>query len=159
MPPWGAVKGFGDFQNEQALTPEQIELITSWAQGGSPEGESKDLPPPEKLQELMKGSLWYDKAPPVGKRPGEIVARGDFKLTKRFVLGGILPNDIPEKNSFQVVAELPDGRIEPLLWLEGYKQQFAHVFHLRAPLELPAGTVITGIPSGSSIALLPPAKR
>src|SRR5438105_11797568 len=27
MPPWGAVKGFGDFRNDQALTPEQIEVI------------------------------------------------------------------------------------------------------------------------------------
>src|SRR5262245_27528613 len=24
MPPWGAVKGFGDFRNDQALTPEQL---------------------------------------------------------------------------------------------------------------------------------------
>src|SRR5262249_820052 len=40
MPPWGAVKGFGDFRNDQALTPEQLELITSWSQGGSPEGEA-----------------------------------------------------------------------------------------------------------------------
>src|ERR1041385_1096733 len=40
MPPWGAVKGFGDFRDDQALTPEQLELITSWSQGGSPEGEA-----------------------------------------------------------------------------------------------------------------------
>ncbi len=45
MPPWGAVKGFGDFRNDQALTPEQLELIVSWADGGVPEGEEKDLPP------------------------------------------------------------------------------------------------------------------
>src|SRR5579862_2716485 len=30
MPPWGAVKGFGDFRNDQGLTPEQIELIVDW---------------------------------------------------------------------------------------------------------------------------------
>src|SRR5215469_18045153 len=45
MPPWGAVKGFGDFRNDQALTPEQLELIVSWASGGAPEGDAKDLPP------------------------------------------------------------------------------------------------------------------
>jgi len=44
MPPWGAVKGFGDFRNDQALTPEQIELIVNWNDGGKPEGEEKDLP-------------------------------------------------------------------------------------------------------------------
>ena len=43
MPPWGAVKGFGDFRNDKALTPEQMELIISWVGGGVPEGEAKDL--------------------------------------------------------------------------------------------------------------------
>ena len=27
MPPWGAVKGFGEFRNDQGLTAEQLELI------------------------------------------------------------------------------------------------------------------------------------
>ena len=44
MPPWGAVKGFGNFRNDQALTPEQLEVIESWADGGVPEGEPTDLP-------------------------------------------------------------------------------------------------------------------
>src|SRR5712671_1079659 len=48
MPPWGAVKGFGDFRDEQALTPEQLEVITSWVEGGVPEGLEKDLPAPPK---------------------------------------------------------------------------------------------------------------
>ena len=48
MPPWGAVKGFGDFRNDEALTPEQIELIVSWVSGGAPEGDAKDLPPAPK---------------------------------------------------------------------------------------------------------------
>jgi hypothetical protein len=30
MPPWGAVKGFGDFRNDQALSSEQLERIVSW---------------------------------------------------------------------------------------------------------------------------------
>src|SRR5262245_22819009 len=30
MPPWGAVKGFGEFRNDQGLTQEQIGLITDW---------------------------------------------------------------------------------------------------------------------------------
>src|SRR6266508_3833559 len=59
MPPWGAVKGFGDFRNDQALTPEQLELITSWSQGGSPEGDPKDLAAKDKLNEMVKESLWY----------------------------------------------------------------------------------------------------
>src|SRR5260370_118781 len=34
MPPWGAIKGFGDYRNDQALTPEQMEIIVSWVDGG-----------------------------------------------------------------------------------------------------------------------------
>ena len=37
MPPWGAVKGFGDFRNDQGLTQEQLELISNWVDGGAPE--------------------------------------------------------------------------------------------------------------------------
>src|SRR5438874_8871681 len=155
MPPWGAVKGFGDFRNDQALTPEQLELITSWSQGGSPEGEAKDLPPKDKLEEMMKESVWSGGALHPDHQRGEIVVKGDFKLVKPFTLDGLLPKTVPPDGSFQIIAELPDGRVEPLLWLDGYKPQFAHVFLLRTPMELPAGTIISGIPSGSSVALLP----
>src|SRR5215213_7387033 len=37
MPPWGAVKGFGDFRNDQSLSAEQLERIVSWVDGGVPE--------------------------------------------------------------------------------------------------------------------------
>lgn len=157
MPPWGAVKGFGDFRNDQALTPEQLELITSWSQGGSPEGEAKDQPPTDKLPEMMKDSLWYGAAPNAGRHavPGEVVVSGDFKLIKPFTLDGLYPQNVPVRGSFQIIAELPDGRVEPLLWLEGYQQQFAHAFLFRTPVQLPAGTLITGIPAGSKIVFLP----
>src|SRR4029077_253455 len=50
MPPWGAVKGFGDFKNDQGLTQEQIELITDWVEGGSPRGNNPNaLPAPPKF--------------------------------------------------------------------------------------------------------------
>ena len=29
MPPWGAVKGFGEFRNDQGLTQVELELIIS----------------------------------------------------------------------------------------------------------------------------------
>ena len=158
MPPWGAVKGFGDFRNDQALTPEQLELITSWSQGGSPEGDEKDLPPKDKLDEMMKDSAWFGKSgntPRADDRRGEIVASGDFKLIKPFVLDGLLPKTLPAGSSFQIIAEFPDGRIEPLLWINGYKPEFTHSFLFLNPMELPAGTVISGIPSGVSLTLLP----
>src|SRR5678815_1918081 len=40
MPPWGAIKGFGEFRNDQALNAEQIELITDWVQDDTPKAVS-----------------------------------------------------------------------------------------------------------------------
>ena len=57
MPPWGAVKGFGDFRNDKALTPEQLELIISWVGGGVPEGEAKDLAPDPKFDPQPEVSI------------------------------------------------------------------------------------------------------
>ena len=148
MPPWGAIKGFGDFRNDQALTPEQLEIITSWTDGGVPEGEPKDLPQPEPK---------FPPAPPIEHHHGEIAVSGDFQLTRGFTLGGLVPEQVPDKSAFQVTAELPDGSVEPLLWIQEYKPQFGHAFVLRAPLELPKGTVIHGVPEGVRILLEPPA--
>src|SRR5947209_258818 len=72
MPPWGAVKGFGEFRNDQALTPEQLELITQWVEGGVPEGEAVDLPPQPKLSEPALAS----------QVEGALIVSGDFALTR-----------------------------------------------------------------------------
>jgi hypothetical protein len=144
MPPWGAVKGFGDFRNDQALTPEEMELIVNWSEGGVPEGEEKDLPPvPE-----------FEAPVVIGAVPGELVVEGTYQLARKFTLDGILPVRVP-KTSMRIVAELPDGSVEPLVWLEGYRSEFGHPFLLRKPLELPARTVIRGVPEGASVRLLP----
>lgn len=44
MPPWHAVKGYGEFRNAPALTQREIDLIVNWVEGGAPKGEDKDLP-------------------------------------------------------------------------------------------------------------------
>jgi mono/diheme cytochrome c family protein len=145
MPPWGAVKGFGEFRNDQSLTQEQLELITSWVDGGVPEGDPKDAAP-AKPQTTGEDSA---------KKPGEIRVGGDFVLIRPFVLDGLWPESASEKESVRIVAELPDGSIEPLLWLYEYKKVFSHPFMLKTPLELPARTVIKGIPAGAQLILIP----
>ena len=146
MPPWGAIKGFGDFRNDQGLTPEEVELIVRWSDGGVPEGEEADLP---------KTMPKFDAPVPPDSLEGEIVVSGDLQLTRAFTLGGLAPRQVPANTSFQIVAELPDGSIQPLLWLQNYKKEFPHPFILRKDLELPARTVIRGLPAGASVALLP----
>lgn len=146
MPPWGAVKGFGEFRNDKALTPEQLEVIGEWVDGGAPEGEDKDLPPAPKFEE----------EPAAGKVPdGSLAVNGDFQFTEDFVLDALIPEKVPENASFQMIAELPNGTIQPLLWLFPYKPTFNHPFQLRTPLRLEKGSAIRGIPSGVTIRMVP----
>ncbi len=145
MPPWGAVKGFGDFRSDQGLTPEQLELIVDWEEGGAPEGEPKDIPKDsEQRPELQLG------------RPADALAiSGDTKLKRMLVLGALWPDKVSEGASFQVTAELPDGSVYPLIWLNNYKVKFNHPFLLRTPLKLPAGTLLRGVPHEAKMSLIP----
>jgi len=148
MPPWGAVKGFGDFRNDQGLTPEEMEIVVSWADGGVPEGEDKDLAPAPKISD------WLSSNPEDG-----FAINGEVTLTKPFTIDGLLPESMPDKGSFQITATRPDGSVEPLLWLEQYNPKFAHPFLFRTPVELPSGTVIRGVPPGSKVVLLKPGPK
>ena len=144
MPPWGAVKGFGEFRNDQGLTPEQIENIVSWAQGGVPEGEEKDLP------------KWKGPEAAALRRPrNSLLITGDTQLTRPLLLDGIEPEKVADHASAKLLAYLPDGSVEPLLWLENYRTAFRHPFLYRKPMELPKGTWIRGVPPASSFYLLP----
>jgi len=48
MPPWFIEKNVGiqEFKNDPSLSDEEIALIAAWADGGAPEGNPADLPPP-----------------------------------------------------------------------------------------------------------------
>ncbi|HWF11970.1 MAG TPA: cytochrome c [Bryobacteraceae bacterium] len=145
MPPWGAVKGFGDFRNDKGLTEEQLELIVDWEEGGAPEGDEKDLPPAPKLA----------PEPAMTHSAKELVVSGDLKLASPIRLDGLWPKTFADGASFQVTAELPDGSVEPLVWLKNFRQTYDHPFLLRHALVLPAGTMIRGVPPDASIALIP----
>lgn len=142
MPPWGAVKGFGDFGNDNSLTPEEIELIVKWTEGGVPEGNEKSLKfiAPEKK---------------VPKPKGAISVSGAQRLDRPFLLGGLFPERVPSGAEFRITAELPNGAVVPLLWLKDYRAEFGHDFWLRNPMTLPAGTIIQGVPKDAGIMLLP----
>ena len=145
MPPWGAVKGFGEFRNDEALTAEQLEFITSWAEGGLPEGDPKDLPPPPKFEENTQ-SPDLRRALPVN---------GKATLDHALLLDGLLPRNVPANASMKILARLPDGSVQPLLWLQNYDPRYPHPFLLRKPLSLPSCTVIYGLKEGASLLLIP----
>jgi hypothetical protein len=143
MPPWGAVKGFGDFRNDQGFTQEQIEVIADWVEGGAPEGDPKLLPPvPESRNEAIR------------LPPGTAV-EGSVTLTGAITLTGIRPGTVPEGASLMVTANKPDGAVEPLLWLYNYKPKFGHPYWFSAPLRLPRGTRVEVSPAqAGSVVLL-----
>ncbi len=58
-------------------------------------------------------------------------------------------------SSVKVLAALPNGEIEPLIWLYDYKPKFDRTYFFRKPLKFPAGTKIETYPSGvGSISLV-----
>ena len=147
MPPWGAVKGFGTFRNDQALSPAHTHMIVSWVEGGVPEGTPEDPPNPPEATETRPGERSSD----------EVLISGETTLERGLVVDGLRPQEVPREGSLQITAELPDGRVEPLLWLYNYREEYEHPFLFETPIELPLGTVIRGIPAGSSVVLIPAA--
>ena len=145
MPPWGAVKGFGDFRDDQGLTQEQIELMTDWVEGSTPRGNN-----PNMLPAAPKFATSSPRIPPARG----IVISGDVTIDHPITLEGLLPEKVPDGASMQIIAALPDGRMTPLLWLYEYRDSYRHPFLFRKPIDLPSGTVIRGIQKGARLLLM-----
>lgn len=132
MPPWGAVKGFGDLSPDHGLTQEEIMIIAAWVIGGAPQGNPALLP---KQAASSKGSA----AIPM-KDVLTIETRGELKEPMQ--AAGVRPLADKPVESARIVAKFPDGRIEPLVWLYHFDPKWGRAFTFRKPLELPPGTVI-----------------
>ena len=50
MPPWKPVEGPA-FHNERKLADRDIQTLAAWVDGGTPEGDAKDAPPPRRFVE------------------------------------------------------------------------------------------------------------
>jgi hypothetical protein len=44
MPPWFAVPGYGEFQNQRLLTVEEIKTLGDWSDAGAPRGDESNVP-------------------------------------------------------------------------------------------------------------------
>jgi hypothetical protein len=146
MPPWGAVKGFRDFRNDQGLSQAELDLITDWVDSDTPKGNNPNTLPKEPK---------FDKPFKFKMPKNAIMASGDLTLARSFIADGLFPEKVAAGTSAKIVAVLPDGRSEPLLWLFEYDGRYRHPFYFRQPLDLPAGTVIRGVPRDAQIVLIP----
>lgn len=140
MPPWGAVKGFGEFRHDQGLTQEEVHVIADWVEGGAPEGDpkyyaEKPLPNPPALAK-PKGSQTTLSSAVTLSKPSRVVA--------------IAPKAKSDVASARVVVEHPDGEIAPLLWLKDYKAKYPQVFEPRKTAIYPAGAKLRVEPPGAA---------
>jgi hypothetical protein len=131
MPPWGAVKGFGDLSPDSGLSQEDIMIIAAWVIGGAPRGNMQLLPP-------MRAAA---QAPTPAMRD-ELIVETRVQLRAPLETWGIRPVTDAPIESARLIARLPDGRIEPLVWLYQFDPKMSHTFTFRSPLHLPQGTVL-----------------
>lgn len=132
MPPWEAVKGFGEFRDDRGLTQEELELVSDWVEGGAPEGEPKFMPALPKLVD------WLDPEVPTGT--SELTVSASTKLESGARAVAVRPEDLKPGASVQIAAVRPDGTVEPILWIYDYKPGFKRTYYYRSPISLPAGT-------------------
>ncbi len=64
MPPWKPVDAHGIFKGERSLTAQEIQTLTAWVDGGSPEGNAADMP----LQSTFSDT-WSGGTPDVITQP------------------------------------------------------------------------------------------
>lgn len=142
MPPWGAVKGFGAFRGDISLTDPEIEMLVLWVEGGAPKGDDIFLPP-------------VPPAPSTAKAPASrqgLTVRGRTVLARAMLAAGIAPGKMEPGTQMRIVARLPDGRVENLIWLRNSATEWKRVFYFRRPLALPKGTLIA-VDSGEAVIL------
>lgn len=140
MPPWNAVKGFGDIYDDKGLSQEEISVIADWVEGGAPEGETIYAPPPPKIAEGMEA----------GPTAPHIAARVTDTLTLKSAVNlfGVRPAGVEPNASVQVIATRPDGSIVPLVWIKQANFEFQAAYYYNSEIALPAGSKIQVLPPG-----------
>jgi hypothetical protein len=111
---------------------------------------------------MPEGNPHYLPAPPEFTSGGATVAASHKRLTiegtkvllRATQLVGIEPVNIPAPGVLQVIAQRPDGAIEPLIWIEKFSPDYNQTYYFRNTLRLPAGTQIEITPRAGSATLL-----
>lgn len=146
MPPWNAVKGFGDLKDDRGLPQQDLELIAQWVEGGAPEGNPRDAPPAFTAPATADPQ---EKSPP----SAGISISGETVLKSAVEGIGIEPAELGAAGNLQVTALRPDGRAEPLLWIRNFDPKYRRVYYFRQPMKFPAGTKIQVFPAAARAVL------
>jgi hypothetical protein len=145
MPPWGAVKGIGEFADDPSLSQLEIDILVAWVEGGAPEGNAADLP--------VQLPAFKTESPALPRYSKALTVADQTTLPHATTLVALRPKDLPENGSLEAWATRPDGSVERLIWLTGFRKAWAHSFKLLNPLTLPAGSRIRVAAKSGSLTL------
>lgn len=141
MPPWGPMKGFGDFKNDAGLSSMEIDLIVNWVEGGAPEGEPGFLPP-------------LPKSVPPAREQAQVerfALRGVAAINRDVTAIGVEPS-----GPIEATAHLSDGAIVPLVLIRSFRPDQPKAYYFRDPLKLPKGTELNTIGAAASLLISAP---
>jgi hypothetical protein len=150
MPPWGAVKGVGEFRDDPSLSQIEIDMIVNWVEGGAPKGDDIYLPPAPHFSDQTK-------APPAGSEM-TVTTAAPLTLAAPAGLAGVRPVRLAAGESLEVTAYKPDGAVERLIWIRDWRPQWERTYRFRHPVRLPKGTRIaaySGKAAQAGLALAP----
>jgi len=140
MPPWGAVKGFGEFRNDASLSEREIEMLANWVEGGAPQGEDMYLPPVPRAAASREEGV-----------PAEAVELGEGKkLEKTVVVVGVRVTGGEGWQWAQVVAHRPGGELTPLAWVQNRSRHQPSNYYFAEPMRLGKGTDVRVASEGGS---------
>ncbi|MGJ5820651.1 hypothetical protein [Paludibaculum fermentans] len=130
MPPWNAVKGFGAFRNEMALTQEEIQTIADWVNGGAPEGDPK----------FASGAIPHSYHPE--ELPAGAVESDAGAFLRSATILGLRIASMPKGGEAHLYLQQPGGAHIPLIWIRQFQPAAPRLYLLAEPITAQPGARI-----------------
>jgi hypothetical protein len=135
MPPWGAVKGVGEFRGDPSLSQIEIDMIVNWVEGGAPKGDDIYLPSPPHFSAEAK--------PQPAGRELTVTSAAELTLSVPAEFSGLRPLKLAAGESLEVTAYEPDGAVDRLIWIRNWRPEWERTYYFLHPVRLPKGTRIS----------------
>ncbi len=109
MPPWHADPAHGEWKNDRRLPDADVKKIVAWVDAGAPEGDPKDLPPPEKFTDGWNIHSSENNGSPdvVFKIPKEYTVKAKGEVPYQYF---VVPTGFTEDKWVQAAEARPGNR-------------------------------------------------